>query len=73
MKTTDSPRKIKDTVVAVTADTSKGTIDVIDILNISISNVNRIPASGALNIPATAPAAPQPSRMVMFLYERPSF
>ena len=42
-----------------------------DILNSSISRQNRIPAIGALNIPATAPAAPQQSRMVICRYDSP--
>ena len=46
-------------------------MEVIEILNRSISRVKSTPASGALNIPATAPAAPQPRRMVMFLYDSP--
>lgn len=41
--------------------------DVIEILKRRISNVKRTPANGALKIPATAPAAPHPRRIVMFL------
>ena len=62
-----SPRNIYDTIVADTVDNSNGIIDVMDILKRRISRVNRTPASGALKIPATAPAAPHPRRMVMFL------
>ena len=70
-KTTESPKNRYDTAAAVTADVNKGNIDVIEILNRRISKVNKIPANGALKIPATAPAAPHPSRIVICLYERP--
>ena len=48
-------------------------MEVIEILNISISKVKRIPANGALKIPATAPAAPHPNKIVICLYESPNF
>ena len=35
--------------------------------------MNSTPAKGALKIPATAPAAPQPRSMVIFLYESPIY
>lgn len=60
-------RNIYDTIVAETVESSNGIIDVMDILKRRISNVKSTPASGALKIPATAPAAPHPSNMVMFL------
>ena len=40
-----------------------------EMLNIRISIVNSMPASGALKMPAMAPATPQPSSTVMFAYE----
>ena len=42
-----SPRKIYEITVADTVDRSSGRIDVIDILNRSISSVKRTPAKGA--------------------------
>ena len=62
-----SPRKMYETMVADTVENSSGIMEVMEMLNSRISNVNRTPASGALNMPATAPAAPQPRSMVMFL------
>ncbi len=53
--------------MADTEENSSGRMDVIEILNISISSVKRTPAMGALKMPATAPAAPQPSSMVICL------
>ncbi len=53
--------------VAETVAISSGIMLVIEILNRSISNTKRTPARGALNMPATAAAAPQPKRMVMLL------
>ena len=44
-----------------------GMAAVIEMSNISISRTNSIPAMGALKMPAIAPAAPQPSRRMMFL------
>ena len=70
-KVTISPSTKYETIVAVTDDSSNGRIDDIDRLNSNISKVNSTPAIGALKIPATAPAAPQPRSMVMFLYDRP--
>ena len=63
----ESPRKMYDTIVAETDARRRGIIDVIEILKRRISNVKRTPANGALKIPATAPAAPHPRRIVMFL------
>ena len=71
-KATSLPKKRYDIAVAVTVDINRGSIDVIEMLKRRISNVKRIPAIGALKIPATAPAAPQPKRIVICLYERPS-
>ena len=48
-------------------------MDVIEMLKRRISSVKRTPARGALKIPATAPAAPQPRRMVIFLYDKPMY
>ena len=59
-----APIKTYDTTVAVSVDTSKGIIELMEILNSRISNVKRTPARGALKIPAIAPAAPQPSSTV---------
>ena len=56
-----------DTTVADTVDSSSGIIEVIEMLKRRISSTKRTPARGALNIPDTAAAAPQPSRMVMLL------
>ena len=64
---------IYDITVADIVESSKGRIDDMEILKSNISRVNRTPAKGALKIPATAPAAPHPRRMVMFLYERPMY
>ena len=60
-----------DITVAEIVERSSGRIDDIEILKRRISRVNKTPAKGALKIPATAPAAPHPKRIVMFLYERP--
>ena len=64
---TSRPRNRYETVVAVTEESSSGRMEDMEMLNSSISRQNRIPAIGALKIPATAPAAPQHRRMVMFL------
>ena len=56
-----------DITVAEIVESSNGRMDDIEMLKSRISRVNRTPARGALKIPATAPAAPQPSRIVMFL------
>ena len=63
----ESPRKTYDITVADIVDISSGNIELMEMLKRRISRVKRTPARGALKIPATAPAAPQPSRMVMFL------
>ena len=65
------PKNIYETTVAEIVEISNGRIDVMEILKRRISNVNRTPASGALKIPETAPAAPHPRRSVIFLYESP--
>ena len=72
-KGSESPRKRYEITVADTVDISSGRMEVIEMLNRSISKVKSTPAKGALKMPATAPAAPQPKRMVMFLYDRPIF
>ena len=59
--------------VAEIVDSSNGRIEVIEMLKSRISSVKSTPASGALKIPATAPAAPHPRRRVMFLYDKPIF
>ena len=51
--------------VAEMVEISSGSMEFIDTLKRRISIVNSTPARGALNIPAMAPAAPQPSRIVM--------
>ena len=53
-----------DTVVAVTAVTSRGRMDDMVRSSSSTSITKRIPAIGALNMPAMAPAAPQPTRII---------
>ena len=63
----DLPRIRLETTVADTEETSRGIIDVMEMLKRRISRVNSTPASGALKIPAMAPAAPHPSRIVMLL------
>ena len=50
-----------ETVAAVTDETSKGNNEPILRSNINTSSTNTRPAMGALNIPAMAPAAPQPT------------
>ena len=50
------------TVEAERAEIKRGTAVVIVMSNMSTSRVNRTPASGALKIPAMAPAAPHPSK-----------
>ena len=45
---------------------SNGSNDFIDTLKSRISSVKSTPASGALKMPATAPAAPHPNRSVTF-------
>ena len=57
---TSSPIRKYATVAAVTAEIIRGTIDAIVRSSNSTSSVNTIPATGALKIPATAPAAPHP-------------
>jgi hypothetical protein len=54
------------TVAAVTDEINSGTMDEIVRSRRSISRVKTIPATGALKMPATAPAAPHPIRSVMF-------
>ena len=66
-KGSELPRKRYEMTVADTVESSKGIIEVIEMLNIRISRVKSTPARGALNMPATAPAAPQPRSMVMLL------
>ena len=66
-KATASPISKYVTVVEVTLLSTNGRMLVMDMLNINISSVNKTPAIGALNIPAIAPAAPQPRRSVTFL------
>jgi len=68
-----NPRNIYETTVAEIVDNRSGSMDVMEMLKSSISSVKSTPAKGALNIPATAPAAPQPRRMVMFLYDSPIY
>ena len=46
-------------------ENSSGRMEVMEILNMSTSRVNSTPAMGALNMPAIAPAAPHPSKMVI--------
>ena len=53
--------------MAETVDSSSGIIEVIEMLKSRISSTKRTPARGALNIPATAAAAPQPSSTVILL------
>ena len=60
------PRKMYAITVAEMVEISSGSMDDRDRLNSSISIVNSTPASGALKMPAMAPAAPQPSRTVMW-------
>ena len=50
-------------MVAETVEIRRGRIEDIEILKRSISNVNKTPASGALKIPATAPAAPEAKKV----------
>ena len=68
-----SPRKIYETTVADIVERSNGSIDDMEMLKSRISSVKSTPARGALKIPATAPAAPQPKSMVIFLYDRPMY
>ena len=65
-KRTLSPIRKYATDAAVTDDIRRGTIDDIVRSSIRISRVKTIPAIGALKIPETAPAAPQPIRRVTF-------
>ena len=62
-----SPKKIYEITVAEIVESSNGNIEDMEILKSRISRVKSTPARGALNMPATAPAAPHPRRMVMFL------
>ena len=66
-----APRKMQDTMVAEIVEMSSGSIEFIDTLKSKISIVNSTPASGALKMPAMAPAAPQPRSMVMLRYDSP--
>ena len=65
-----SPKKIYEITVAEMVERRRGRIELMEILNRRISRVKRTPARGALNMPATAPAAPHPRRIVIFLYDR---
>ena len=56
-----------DTTVAVSVLMSRGIMLPRLMLNSSISSVNRMPASGALKMPAIAPAAPHPTSTVISL------
>ena len=60
-----APRKMHETTVAEMVEINSGSMEFMDTLKRRISIVNSTPARGALNIPAMAPAAPQPSRIVM--------
>ncbi len=53
-----------DTTVAVTAVTSSGNIEDIVRSSSNTSITKSIPAMGALKIPAMAPAAPQPTKII---------
>ena len=66
----DGPIQTYDTTVAVSVEMSSGIIELMEILKRSISKVKRMPARGALKMPAMAPAAPHPKRTVIPLYER---
>ena len=66
------PRKIYDTTAADTVDSNRGIIEFIEILKRSISKVKSTPARGALNMPAMAPAAPHPIRMVIPRWDIPA-
>ena len=61
------PRNMYDTTVADTVERSRGIMEFIEMLKRRISRTKRMPARGALNIPATAAAAPHPRRIVMLL------
>ena len=67
------PKTAYDTTVAEIVESNSGRIELMEILNRRISNVKSTPARGALNMPATAPAAPQPKRIVIFLYDSPIY
>ena len=69
---TSVPIKRYVTTVAVTDESSSGRMAFIDMLKSRISSVKSTPASGALKMPAMAAAAPQPSSIVMFLYDKPA-
>ena len=64
-KTASCPLHRYATTVAETVESSSGSSEVIEMLKRRISIVKRMPASGALKMPAMAPAAPQPSIRVM--------
>ena len=67
------PEKTYDIVAAVTDEMSRGKTDVIVKSSMSTSMTKTSPAIGALKIPATAPAAPQPtSSMSVFCSMRKS-
>ena len=51
-------------MAAVTDEMSRGSSEVIVRSIMSTSSVNTSPAMGALKMPATAPAAPQPTRSI---------
>ena len=58
------------TATAVTQLTSKGSSEPIVRSIISTSSTNTSPAMGALNMPATAPAAPHPTSSIMWRLDR---
>ena len=64
------PAMAKVTAAAVTQDTSKGSRLPSVKSIISTSSVNTRPAIGALKMPLTAPAAPHPTRSIIFLLSR---
>ena len=59
------PDRVNVTAAAVTQLTSKGRSEPMVRSIISTSNTKTRPAMGALNIPATAPAAPHPTKSIM--------
>ena len=71
-KGSSCPRKRYDTTAADTVESSSGIIEFIEMLNRRISKVKSTPASGALKMPAIAPAAPHPIRMVIPRWDIPA-
>ena len=67
-KSDSPPMKMYEKHVAVTHDIRMGSSEAMDRSTISTSSVNTSPAMGALNMPAMAAAAPQPTNSIRLFF-----